>query len=78
MLDSFVDNGVQLIVTEMCESYLTNLILNRKKHDLPTAKKITKQIADAVAFMHRLWNLSSRFKARQHFIEKRGQYYSDG
>ena len=53
MLDTFVEGRLQFIVTEMCSSDLKAFISKRKTLDLPSAKKIMKQIADAIVYMHR-------------------------
>ena len=52
MVDSFVEDGLLFIVTEMCDLDLAKYVEIHKKLDLPTAKNIMLQIASAVIYLH--------------------------
>ena len=52
MVDTFVEDGLLFIVTELCELDLEKFIEIHKKVDLQTAKIIIRQIASAVSYLH--------------------------
>ena len=54
MVDTFVEDGLLFIVTEMCEFDLEKFIEINKKVDFQTAKIIIQQVASAVTYLHEL------------------------